>query len=399
MKNALLEVISANNLNFAWKEEGSRLKSSSYGIDRVGGKQFHAEKSWRIPAIRKRLQSSFLASPLVAIAKPKESGGHRIICVPTIEDRLLQFSILFKIRETLKERKLLNTISYGLVAHSQRTVQDARMRATQLRENGKWVYKTDIEKFFDNIPRIKLAREIQRIVPYKSLHDGLIKFSNVEIGDGLSPDWEEIVAQAGIVHGRGVRQGMPLSPYFAGMILRDLDLLLEKKKFPVIRYVDDIIGFFDSKAHCVDFDGFLREQLIKLNLQLGLVDAPNSKTKIYDPDEPVDFVGMQMSFDGTGKCKLSVSEKTIQKIESRFAEMSNLDKLLQKKITLPHLGARLESMKKGYVAAYHGATNMSDLKLRIETASSPIIGAVLEGLFGPAMKTLGKKERRFLGID
>lgn len=399
MANALLQVFSANDLNFAWKEEGSRLKSSSFGIDRISGKQFHAEKSWRIPAMRQRLQPAFSASPLVAIAKPKDGGGHRIICVPTIEDRLLQFSILFKVREALKERRLLNAISYGLVAHSHRTVQDARLRATQLRENGRWVYKTDIEKFFDNIPRQKLAREIQRIVPYKSLHNVLIKFSNVEIGDGLSPDWDEIVAQAGIVTGVDVRQGMPLSPYFAGMILRDLDLLLERKGFPVIRYVDDIVGFFDSKAHCEDFDGFLRDQLKKLNLQLGLVDAPNSKTKIYGPDEPVDFVGMQMSFDAAGKCHLSVSEKTIQKIECRFAEMSNLDKLLQKKITLPYLGARLESMKKGYIAAYHGATNMSELKLRVRNASSPIIGCVLESLFGAAMKTLGKKELRFLGID
>jgi RNA-directed DNA polymerase len=399
MVSALRETFGSEALNNTWRSERNRLKSSAYGVDRIGGKQFDAEKSWRIPSISRQRLPTFVPSPLLAIAKPKQTGGERIICVPTIEDRLIQFSILYKIREPLKRKKLLNSVSYGLVAHSQRTVQDARNQATILRQKGACVYKADIQKFFDRIPRARLEAEIRRLVPYPSLHDVLVAFSQVEIGDGFSPDWESIVSAAGITAGLGVRQGMPLSPYFAGMILRDLDLLIEKKGFPVIRYVDDIIGFFGSEQECQDFDGFLRERLSNLNRELGVVGAPGSKTGIYAALESVEFVGMQMHFDKHGRCVLSVSEKTLQKIEARFAEMSQIDKLLQKGITLPHLGSRLEAMSRGYVAAYNGAANMSELKARVRSAADPVVEVVLESIFGPTMKSLGRKERRFLGLQ
>ena len=398
-QNALQQTFGSADLNAAWQLERQRLKSSCYGFDRIGGKQFDAERSWRIPSIKeRRLKSGFVPTPLLAIAKPKDSGGHRIICVPTIEDRLIQFSILFKIRDILKNRGLFNNISYGLVAHSNRTVQDARVRATALRESGQWVYKTDIQKFFDKIPRDRLETEIRRMVPHSTLHNVLVAFSKVEIGDGFALDWEKIIKGAGIETGMGVRQGMPLSPYFAGITLEKLDRLLETKGLPVIRYVDDIIGFFNSEKECEDFDAFLRDELGKLSLDLGVIGDPQSKTQIYEPDKPADFVGMEMSFNGEGKCQLLVSEKTLQRLETRFAEMIELENLLQRKITLPYLGARLESMVKGYIAAYHGATNMTELKARVRAASAPVVGAVLENIFGPS-KQFNRKERVFLGWE
>lgn len=369
-------------------------------MDRISGKQFDAERSWRIPSIReRRLNPTFTPSPLLAIAKPKNGGGHRIICVPTIEDRLIQLSVLYAVRDPLKKKGLLNTVSYGLVAQSGRTVQDARDRATALRENGKWVYKTDIQKFFDRIPRDRLENEIRRTVPHRSLHDLIVSFSKVEIGDGFAADWQQIINAAGIQTGLGVRQGMPLSPYFAGVVLLELDRLLEKRRQPVIRYVDDIMGFFKSRKECEDFDAFLRDQLSKLSLDLGIMGEPKSKTMIFEPSQPAEFVGMEMRFGNDGKCSLFVSEKTLESVEARFAELSKIDTLLQKKITLPFLGARLGAMKKGFIAAYHGAQNMAELKARVEAASAPVVEVVLEEIFGGAMKSLGPKERKFLGLE
>lgn len=398
--NAFQSIFSPAELGTTWQLERQRLKSSCYGVDRVSGKQFDAERNWRVPSIReRRLTPEFAPHPLLAIAKPKDGGGHRIICIPTIEDRLIQFAILYAIREPLKRKALLNSISYGLVAHSSRTVQDARAQAAKLREDGRYVYKTDIQKFFDRIPRDRLDTEIRRIVPHRTLHNILASFSKVEIGDGFATDWEDIVQSAGIRPGIGVRQGMPLSPYFAGMILMNLDRLLERKKMPVIRYVDDLVGFFKTRKECEDFDSFLRDELGKLSLSLGVVDDPASKTKIFAPDQPAEFVGMEMRFRADGRCYLCVSEKTLQRLESRFADMMQIDKLLQRKITLPHLGARVEAMAKGYIAAYHGAQNMDVLKARVRSASKQIVEAVLEKIFGPTMKSLGRKQRVFLGLE
>lgn len=398
MVSALHKAFSAKELAIAWQLERTRLRSSSFGIDRIGGKQFDAEKAWRIPSIGHRLKDGFRPHELLAIAKPKDSGGFRIICVPTIEDRLVQFSILFEIRDGLKERKLLNRISYGLVANEKRRVQDARQRATELREAGAWVYKTDIQRFFDNIPRDLLAKKIRRTVRQSSLHDVLIAFSNVEIGDGFGSDWKAVVSKSGIQVGKGVRQGMPLSPYFAGMLLRDLDLDLERREIAALRYVDDLIAFFPSKAACEDFDRLLRDKLDDLSLEIGGIGAAGSKTKIYSPAEDVDFLGMGMKFDSKGHCQLYVTEKTFENVESRFAEMSEIDRLLQMNLTLSSFGARLESMRRGYIDAYQGAVNMSALKTRVKTASQLTLNGVLTNIFGDSLSKLEKKDRKFLGL-
>ena len=398
MANALQKAFNPKELAIAWKIERGRLRSSSFGIDRVGGKQFDAEKAWRIPKIRHRIIDGFKPESLLAIAKPKDSGGHRIICIPTIEDRLIQFSILFEIREALKQRNLLNSVSYGLVANEGRRVQDARSRAAVLREAGRWVYKTDIQKFFDNIPRQILAEKIRSIVRARSLHDVLIAFSNVEIGDGFGTDWKNNVDKAGIKEGVGVRQGMPLSPYFAGILLRDLDLELEARGTPALRYVDDLIAFFPTKKACDDFHDYLQDRLNEMSLTIGGIGAAGSKTRIYQPKEQVDFLGMGMNFDPSGKCRLHVTDKALEKIEARFAEMSDLDRLLQKKLTLPTFGSRLDSMERGYIDAYQGAVNMSELKSRVKAFSKLTLENVLGNLFGDILTDLGKRERKFLGL-
>ena len=399
MTSARSKVFSARELNLTWDLMKSRLQKSSQGIDRIDGNQFNAEKQWRIPNIRNRLVGRFKPTELLAIAKPKDTGGFRIICVPTIEDRLIQFSILFEIRDALKRKRLLNSISYGLVADESRTVQDARRRASVLRENGKWVLKTDIRKFFDNIPRDILASNIKSIVPYPSLHDVLISYSQVEIGGGYSPDWREIVSSAGIERGRGVRQGMPLSPYFAGMLLRGLDLELEKKGIAALRYVDDIIAFFPSENACIEFGRYLSDKLAALSLEIGVPNVSGSKTKIYSPDEDIEFLGMGMRFSTEGACSLFITNKTIENVESRFAQLADINVLLQKNLTLSTFGRRLESMKIGYRSAYHGAENLTEFQSRISKIAGQTLELVLEGLFGERLSELGSKERKFLGLS
>lgn len=398
-RNALQQIFAPSELNIVWDLERRRLKSSCFGIDRVSGAQFDAERAWRIPSLRsRRLASNFTPQPLLAIARPKPSGGFRIICIPTIEDRLIQFSILYRIKDSLKKRGLLNDVSYGLVAGAQRTVQDARKKASLLRDGANWVYKADIEKFFDRVPRDYLERQIRSAIDCRSLHGILISFASVEIGDGFSPNWSDLIAKSGIVKGVGVRQGMPLSPYFAGIVLRDLDKSIIKKRFRAIRYVDDIIGFFKSRRECEEFDSFLREELGKIGLSIGLVDEASSKTKIFAPDEAAEFLGMEMRFGQNGKCSLWIGEKTLVRIEERFTEMMSLDVLIKEGVTLPMLGSRLEAMRRGYIAAYGGAENMEELKGRIRNISDPIVHTVLEEIFGIQMRSLNKKQRRFLGI-
>jgi len=399
MRNCLTKISATPALRAAWAAERNRLRKSCYGIDRISGRQFETEQNYHLYRLRERLRGKFKSDALLAVAKPKPSGGYRIICVPTVGDRVIQFSILTEIKDTLAGKGLLNKISYGLVANSGRTVQEARTQAIKLKSVGRWVYKADIEKFFDNIPRSEMKDAIRRVVSQRSLHPVLFAFVDTEISDGFDEDWQEIVTGAGIVPGKGVRQGMPLSPYFAGILLRDLDRLIEKRKYPALRYVDDIIAFFSSKEDCLEFHEFLCAELGKLALSLGVLGDEHSKTKIFSPAQCPDFLGMELDCGPDGVDFLKIGQKTIEKIGGKFLSMASIDNLLQKGITLPTLGSRLDAMERGYVSAYQGAKNLGDLTNELSQMKQACLSNVLEEIFGADALKLSSKKRRFLGIS
>lgn len=399
MANSFNRTFSTQNLRHTWQEARSRLRKSCYGSDRISGKQFERDQDRYISEIRSKVSQAFRPPSLLSIAKPKPKGGHRIICVPTISDRIVQFALIGAINDTLREKGLLNNVSYGLISGANRTVQDARGRAAILRKNRQWIYKADIEKFFDNIPRDHLKQQVRRIIPQRSLHPVIIPYIDSEIGDGFDANWQDLVSSAGIKPGVGVRQGMPLSPFFAGMLLRDFDRKLERHRYPALRYVDDIIAFFGSEQECIDFDGFLRQELDTLGLSIGGIGGDGSKTEIFRPDQEAEFLGMSMRFRANGDCELFIAPKTLEKIEAKFAEMSVIDNLLQKKITLPTLGSRLNSLERGYIAAYAGAANLGDLRRSLAVMKDQCTKMVLEEILGEAILTLNAKKRRFLGLD
>lgn len=399
MANSLDNALAKVNLDIVWRCEKARLLKSCYGLDRKSGHDFQENLSFELFDLRQKAKGSFKPKGLLAIAQPKpDNRGNRILCVPTIADRLLQFALLNELRPSLAKRGLLNSVSYGLMRNSNRTVQDARDKGLKLRKTLPWVYKADIEKFFDNIPREAVKDAARKIITKRSLHNVVLSFVDTEIEDGFDTDWQQIVSSAGIERGKGVRQGMPLSPYFAGMILLDLDKKIEKLGISAIRYIDDIVAFFSTKDECVEFHRFLHDHLAEIGLRIGSIGADGSKTTIYPPHEAALFLGLEMTKHDGGDYKLLVPAKCIEKIGGKFASMGEIDSLLQKKITLPRLGGFLEAMESGYIQAYRCADNLDQLISEVKTMKKAALNGVLEEALGTQLKSFPPKIRRFLGI-
>ena len=377
MVNSLQQCFSPKTLEALWKREQRRLRKSCYGVDRLNGDQFASRVQRELRHLRERAASGVKPNGLLAISKPKGDGGHRIICVPTISDRLFQFAVLDTLRPKLEAKGLLNPVSYGLVRSAQRSVGHARAKAIALRNTAGWVLKADIVKFFDRIPRSEVVQICSKIVGQRSMQPAITPFINAEISDGFDPDWRSIVQKAGIKEGVGVRQGMPLSPYFAGMILLDLDRKIEKSGYKAIRYVDDIVGFFDAEQDCVEFKQFLDTELRLIGLNLGALDTKDTKTKIYAPGSPASFLGMDLVKGTNDKYHLQISQKCLEAISSKIAHAANIDFLLGKKITLTRLGSYLEAMKRGYTEAYKGAENLSQLEKDLSMQTKAVENHIL----------------------
>ncbi|WP_268877904.1 reverse transcriptase domain-containing protein, partial [Acinetobacter rongchengensis] len=131
-----------------------------------------------------------------------------MICIPTIQDRLVQMILIKYLAEHHKD-DLAMFKSSDFSVEGVGIIQ-ARQKAKDLRSTKEFVLKTDISSFFDNLDRSQLIKDFRQTLPL----DIFYLFESIVKCDPLIPldyskDRKQLIQSKS---GKGVRQGMPLSP-------------------------------------------------------------------------------------------------------------------------------------------------------------------------------------------
>ncbi|WP_428852000.1 reverse transcriptase domain-containing protein [Imbroritus primus] len=366
---------------------------NTVGIDDICLNDFAADPKGQIHAIASELNAGlFKFSALRAHLIPKMSGKDRLICVPTVRDRVVQRTLL-RYLSNRYHNKLANKISYGFVQG--RTVQQAANAACQLRASHRWVLKTDICSFFDQIDRNILAASIKRLVRERSLHNILVDAISSEIGP-VSRSKQKRISALGIKDGHGVRQGMPLSPFFSNVILQSFDKKIEESGLRAIRYADDLVFFADSRESCKVALEKCTDILSELHLTVpGLEEE--TKTVIYEPDQPAEFLGLGIRESSAGY-ELALLPRQREAIRRRILDLGSLKELLARKITLANLGTAIANRISGYVAAYDCCSNIDDLERELNSLGTKVRRRIYRDELQIPLAALGADARAFLDI-
>ena len=366
MARTALDVVSSSaSLERAWRTLYSRstLRSRlSSGVDEETLLDFDRHPSAVCRSLSQQLREfgGYKFSELRAYLIPKSAHKDRVICVPTVRDRVVQRALV-EFLANGDRCGLANAVSYGFIPN--RSVEKAVQRARSLRRELPWVYKTDIASFFDAIPRAVLRDKIRRHVRDRSLRQVLIAASECEIKSN-SASHAKRIKQAGIHAGAGVRQGMPLSPFFANLVLKEFDKTIQAKGISMVRYADDLISFSASKAQCEIIHATVGLALQKEGLQVP-PPAPDSKTQIYAPSEAAEFLGLQLRQQG-GDYLLEIPSSQTQKIRQRIIEFASFSSLAQAGINLSTFIRRLDGQLAGYSGAYAYANNANHFEAVLE---------------------------------
>jgi RNA-directed DNA polymerase len=397
MATALQTVGSYGSLNTAWRSLFQRARPYSRntrGIDGVSINDFAVDPKPNLRRIAMEVTSgTYRFSALRAHLIPKPNGKERLICVPTVQDRIVQRSLL----EYLTSKylvKLANPISYGFIRF--RKVRDAAIVACEQRAKHPWVFKTDITSFFDEIDRTLLESALRRTVRDRSLMPLLIDALTCEAEPASKTAGKKIKAM-GIRVGRGVRQGMPLSPLFANVVLQDFDNAIVAADYSAIRYADDLVFFADSEHDCMAIHRFCRKELSTLGLQIPDVGS-DSKSQIYGPSDSAEFLGLGLVREND-QYLLRVMPKQVERVRSELARLQTIRELLSRGVTLASLGTHLENRIAGYFSAYEVCTNVLDLENVFDDLRRKILFAVYRDGLKINVAALDAEAKTFLALD
>jgi RNA-directed DNA polymerase len=392
------KILSKSKLLSAWNESGdSSANAGRPGIDNITASAFAANLDYNLAILARRLrQGHYGPSALKAVFIPKpNSDKERMICIPTVRDRLVQRAIIAYLDKT-KKFPIYHSSSFGFLPR--RGTQAAIEAAVDYRQSFDWCLKTDIESFFDRIPRQYLKTCVEKALRRHSLVPIISKVIDCDV---KFTAWNRPKIQRhGIQMGAGIRQGMPLSPILSNLVLSEFDNLVEKRGLKMVRYADDIAVFVRTKEEAKEGHRIVSETLARIKLTIpGLSD--NSKTQILGPDDSIDFLGREIVRVGSDKKAVwRVAQKQITKIVKKLEEEYTLEKRLNADSNFQETVVEIWDSIAAYFSVYKGAYNFVSLDSILRGASRKIIGDIFLDLFGErALSGITLEQRRFLGMS
>jgi RNA-directed DNA polymerase len=391
------KTLSKSRLRSAWVDSrDSTGNAGRPGIDNVTGVAFAANLDYNLDVLATRLRKGHYGpSQLKAVFIPKpNSDKERMICIPTVSDRLVQRAIVAYLQRT-KKFPIYNSSSFGFLPDL--GTQAAIDAAVRHRQSFDWCLKTDIESFFDSIPRQYLKSRVEKALHKHSLTPIIAKIIDCEVQ--ITRRNRSKIQRQGIQRGAGIRQGMPLSPILANLVLAEFDRRIEKRGLKMVRYADDMTIFISTKKEAQEAHQFVTTALSELKLTIpGLSDA--SKTQILGPDDPIDFLGREILRVGDEKRAVwRISQKQIAKISRKLEDEYNLQTRLKEDSTLQETMVEVWSSIASYFSIYKGAYNFVSLDSALRGTSRKIISNILLDIFGEhALSRITPDQAKFLGL-
>lgn len=220
------QLLVERKLMAAWEQV--KANKGSGGIDGETIKTFDTKAEEKIKKLLTSLKDkTYTPTPVKRVYIPKKNGKARPLGIPTIEDRIVQQSVVNVLNPKFNT-EIFHKWSCGY-REGYGVERAMQIILWNLETGHNHIYDCDIKGFFDNIS-----------------HKQLMKIITKYIADGTVLDmiWKWLKAgymEEGKLHKTesGTPQGGVISPILANIFLNELDWELEKENIRFVRYADD----------------------------------------------------------------------------------------------------------------------------------------------------------------
>lgn len=274
---ALDEAMAMDRLTAAWRHTARR--RTVPGADEETVEAFRQDWYRQLARMRDQvLAGTWNPRRYLRLYRPKASGGHRAMTIPSIRDSVLQTAVAEVLSEHLDTSFSDASFGYRRGRGAQRAV--LRVCSHPVAEDGHALI-ADIATFFDTVDLQRVTHMLRDRIADRRMVRLVEKWLRNQV------DEEGRVAP----NRRGVPQGAPISPVLSNLYLTPLDEWVTRQGVHYVRYADDFIAICkdERQAHrlSTSMERFLQNEL-------GLALKP-AKTWIAAPEEGFDFLGFRVT--------------------------------------------------------------------------------------------------------
>lgn len=298
------------------------------GSDGVTVQQFCGHADDELARLRDELLSrQYRPRPARQFRIAKPGGGHRVLALSSVRDRVVQHALATALSSHFDSALHPSAFAW----RRGRSTRDALLAVDRALSDGRqWVFRGDIEEFFDRIPPSLLLRALQDLTAdgdLVALIETLLSAGALLGGQILDPTL-------------GTAQGSPISPFLANLYLLPFDEAVAGAGMPMVRYGDDLCIPALSREEAERARRLTVDSLHRLRLSLN-----PKKVEVRHRGEGFVFLGYQ--FDGSGRRSGDKARRSLrERLEALLAE--------------PADDAALEHLLRGW-AAYYGSFAGVDL--------------------------------------
>lgn len=292
------------------------------GPDGVTLLEFSRDLDAQLAALSNELRGGgFQPQPGQRILLERPDGRSRKVILPSVRDRIVHHALAAVMARHLDDELRPSAYAYrkgrsGLMA--------MESLDEQIRAGKEWVFRGDIEDFFDHIDHALISNAIGLAtgeVGLVSLVEKLLRAG--QFAGGIIFDTST-----------GAAQGSALSPFLANLVMAPFDRAIEELGHTMVRYGDDVCIPLASCHEAMQVEGRVRLELDRLGLQLS-----EEKVIIARAREGFEFLGF--AFDADGR---RPGERAVQKL------LGKLDALLGS--GRPDTAEDVDRLLQGWVAYY-----------------------------------------------
>ncbi|MCS0542509.1 group II intron reverse transcriptase/maturase, partial [Aeromonas veronii] len=253
-----------------------RANKGAGGIDGETIESYESKLEDNIMSLLNKLRTkTYQPQPVKRVYIPKKDGKKRPLGIPTIQDRIVQQSVVNVLQPKFEDNLFHNwSVGYRPNRGVERALQ---IILWNIEQGYNHIYDCDIKGFFDNIPHIKLIKVLKKYVSDRTvlgMIEQWLKAGHMEEGKLIHSDY-------------GTPQGGVISPLLANVYLNELDWEWDIHGIRFVRYADDFLLFAKSKEDIKKAASLTKEKLLELGLEIS-----KEKTKIVNfQTDDFDFLG------------------------------------------------------------------------------------------------------------